>query len=410
MKKRILFVDDRPEVLQGLRRVLRPRRHEWDLAFAASGREALRMLAAEPADVIVSDMRMPGMSGAELLHEVMRKYPQTVRIILSGHSESESILQSVGPAHQYLAKPCDAETLKATIGKACKVVQLLAQSEPLRRLVSQVDSLPAFPSLYAQVMREVQSSEPSLRKIGQVVSSDIGMTAKILQLVNSAFFGLPREVDNPAQAVGLLGINTIKTLVLTAHIFSQFQAIRLGTVSSNVLWRHSLATGVLAAKIGKREKLDKKLRDQAFMAGLLHDLGKLVLASNLEELYGDLLLRASAEEIPLWQIEREKWGTTHGEVGGYLLALWGLPDPIVDGLAFHHDPSRSGKNSFGVAGLVHVADVLEHEQSGPGLSGVMPELDTEYVYRQGLEERLMEWRSLEAEEATGASQGRETDV
>lgn len=115
MKIKILFVDDEPMVLQGLQRVLRPLRNEWETAFANSGQEALEKLSQEPFDVIVTDMRMPGMDGGQLLTRVKERYPHMVRIILSGQADKTMVMKSVKPAHQYLAKPCDDATLRASL-------------------------------------------------------------------------------------------------------------------------------------------------------------------------------------------------------------------------------------------------------------------------------------------------------
>ena len=223
MKKRILFVDDEPKILEGLQRTLRSMRQEWEMQFAGSGQEALECLSKEPFDVVVSDMRMPGMDGAQLLKEVMRLYPQIARIILSGHSDQEIVLKSVRIAHQYLAKPCEAETLKSVVTRTCALRELLAD-DAVRRMVSNMDSIPSLPSLYAEIMEEIQSPNASIQRVGKIISKDMGMTTKILQLVNSAFFGLRRHVSSPSQAVSLLGLDTIRALVLSVHIFTHFDS------------------------------------------------------------------------------------------------------------------------------------------------------------------------------------------
>jgi len=207
MKKQILFVDDEPLILQGLKRMLRGLRSEWDMTFVQSGAEALEKMVGAPFDVIVSDMRIPEMDGSQLLDTVKHRYPNMVRVVLSGHSEEEMIMKTVKSAHQFISKPCNAETLKSTISRMFALREVLTQ-EGLKRLVSRIESLPSLPSLYTQVVELIQSPNSSIKKIGEVISKDLAMTAKILQLVNSAFFGIPRQISNPAQAVGLLGLDT----------------------------------------------------------------------------------------------------------------------------------------------------------------------------------------------------------
>ncbi|HLA96697.1 MAG TPA: response regulator, partial [Pyrinomonadaceae bacterium] len=189
----ILFVDDEPNILEGLQRMLRPLRHEWQMSFANSGAEALALFENEHIDVVVSDMKMPGMDGSELLYAIMQKYPHVIRIILSGYSEKEMVIKTVGTAHQYLSKPCDADILKATVMRVSALRDLLTD-ETLRRLVSQLPSIPSLPLLYTELIDELGKNEPSTRTVGEIVKKDIGMTVKILQIVNSAFFGLRRRL------------------------------------------------------------------------------------------------------------------------------------------------------------------------------------------------------------------------
>ena len=298
MKVNILFVDDEPLVLQGLQRVLRRLRDEWDIAFAHSGPEALEKLSREPFDVIVSDMRMPGMDGGQLLAEVKERYPHMVRIILSGQSERGMVMKTIKPAHQYLAKPCDDATLKACLGRA-RLLRGMMADESLRGLISQIDTLPSLPALYMAIVKELEKDCASIKTIGGIISQDIGMTAKILQLVNSAFFGFRRHIASPAEAVELLGLETIKVLVLSVEIFSQLDQEKIPAFSVKSLWDHSLATGVYARTIAVQEKVEHALVEDSFMAGVLHDAGKLVLAANLPDRYQGVLTLAAQRPVPL---------------------------------------------------------------------------------------------------------------
>lgn len=396
MKRRILFVDDEPKVLQGLRRMLRPMRNEWDMAFADSGEEALRVLAEAPFDVVVSDMRMPGMDGAQLLTEVMRRYPHIVRIVLSGHSEKECILRSVGPTHQYLAKPCDSAQLKSIIARACALRDLLSD-ELLRKLVSQMNTIPSLPETYVQIVEALQSEDVSIQKVGEIIARDVGMTAKVLQLVNSAFFGIRRHVSDPAQAATLLGADTLKALVLSVHIFSQLDHARVEGFNLERLWNHSLATGALAKRIAAAEDCSKEARDHALLAGLVHDAGKLIIAANLPERYGPVMELVRTEGLSVWEAERRVLLTTHAEIGAYLFGLWGLPDPIVEAVAYHHCPPECCGDGFTPLTAVHAANALEHEQDEPAPPADAAPLDTAYLERLGLQERVPVWRELAQE-------------
>jgi CheY-like chemotaxis protein len=296
--KRILFVDDEPNVLSGLRRMLRPMGKEWEMVFASGGEEALVALAENHFDVLVSDMRMPGMDGAQLLSEVKRRHPEVVRIVLSGHSEKETVLQSVGLTHQYLAKPCDADQLRDAIGRACALHGLLRENG-LRELVSRISTIPSLPKTYTEMMEELHSPDTSIKRVGKIIARDVGMTAKVLQLVNSAFFGLPHHVSDPSQAASFLGVDTLKALVLSVHIFSQLDDVTSTGLSVTTLWDHCVATGALAKHIATAEGCTNQVRDHALMAGLLHDAGKLVIAANLPEQYRSVFTFAETEGLQL---------------------------------------------------------------------------------------------------------------
>lgn len=392
-KRRVLFVDDEPRVLDGLRRMLYPMRHEWEMAFATSGREALEILAQEPFDVIVTDMRMPGMGGVDLLQEVMRRHPNVVRIVLSGQAEREAIARAVGPAHQFLSKPCDAETLRSTLARACALGDLLADKR-LKQLVSRMETLPSLPSLYCEIMRELESPKASAKTIGQIVEQDIGMSAKVLQLVNSAFFGLPQRVSSPAQAVVLLGLDTIRMLVLSVGIFAQFDQSRLRALSLTTLWDHSLTVAAFAKRIAENASTDRRIIDHAFTAGLLHDVGKLVLAASLPQEYAASLALAEKEGTGLSKAEQTVIGASHADVGAYLLGLWGLPEPIVVATAFHDIPPKYLDKDFSPLTAVYVANLLAHERFPQHVAGrqVIPE--PEYLDRLGLAARLPLWRQI----------------
>ncbi len=392
--KRILFVDDEPNILAGLKRMLRPMRSEWDMTFAGSGQEALAIMEKQPVDIIVTDMRMPGMDGAAVLNEVMNRYPSTVRFILSGQSDKETILRSVGPAHQFIAKPCEAETLKATVDRASGLRDLLS-NDNLTQLVSQMPSLPPRPELYTRLMEELQSPDCSVGAVGRIIESDVGMTAQILHWANSAFFGVRQNVSNPVQATSLLGLDTIRALVLMVGAFAHASESKFPPLFSfEVFCQHSMAVGAYAQAISKSQGVDDKEVNNAFTGGILHDAGRLVLAVNAPADYREVLRRIQEEHVPITQAEQDAFGCTHAAVGAYLLGLWGIPDSVVESVAFHHRPSDCLANAFGPLTAVHVANCLEYEGRPGGEEEVHLQLDAGYLAALGLDEKLSAWRQV----------------
>jgi HD-like signal output (HDOD) protein len=390
MNKRILFVDDEPMVLNGLERSLRAMRKEWEMSFVSSGAQALEAMAQSPFDVVVSDMRMPGMDGAALLEQVKAKYPRTVRFVLSGQSDKEAILRSVGPTHQYLSKPCDPEELKQKITHAFALRELLA-NPTLKDIVSRMQAIPSLPSLYVAVTEALSCPDASVAKIADIIQQDMGMTSKVLQLVNSAFFGLPCQISNPQQAVSLLGIDNIRALVLSVHVFSELETDP--NWSLDFLWPHSLGTAARARAIARAQRCGQSMEDNAFAAGLLHDIGRLILACACGVQYGQVLDSVPKQKINVAELELQAFGCTHAEVGAYLLGLWGLPDSVVAAVAWHHFPARSGVDAFSPVIAVHVADNYDHHQNSYLEMNEVPSLDEDLLARLGLFERLEVWSS-----------------
>ncbi|MFN8458688.1 MAG: response regulator [Anaerolineae bacterium] len=390
---RILFVDDEPRILRGLRRQLSEVNNNWDLLFAESGPDALDLLGQHPCDAIVTDMRMPGMDGAELLKEVWNRHPQVIRFVLSGQTDKEALLRTAGLAHQFLSKPCDINLLQEALSNALALQGVLA-SNRLQKVTLQLKTLPSLPTLFTELLREIQSPNASVKHIGQIIAQDIGMTAKILQLVNSAFFGLRQHISDPTQAVIMLGLDTVKTLVLSAHVFAKFNGAQLGKLSFDQLQEHSLFVAMLAKRITEAEQVQRSVIDFAFTAGLLHDLGRLILAANLPDDYSQVLAVTDQLNGDLLGAESQVFGATHPEVGAYLLAIWGLPQPVVEAVTFHHQPTHSLDKSFTPTTAVHVANVLTHEVSHLEASGAPPQFDTSYLNELHYLEHLPNWREL----------------
>ena len=391
MKKRIIFVDDEVEVIKGLRRMLRDMRDEWTMEFADSGQKALDIMAKEPFDVIVSDMRMPGMDGAQLLEHVVKKYPNMVRIVLSGHSKKEMIYKSVGAAHQYLAKPCNSEILKCTVERACSLRDFLA-NENIQKAVSKLHNLPSLPSIYTEINDELKSPDSSLAKVGEIISRDASMTAKILQIVNSPFFGFFSKISSPSQAVSLLGLDTVKALVTSVHIFSKLKIKSVGKIKIEALWKHFIVVGTVSKEIAKMELKDRTIIDSAFMAGVLHDIGKIVFILNDIERYKEVVELSDKEKINLSAAERRVFDTTHAEVGGYLLGIWGLPDNIIEAIFFHQNPGISPEKKFGLITAVHVANALVANGMPGYTAGELSVIDYEHVKKIGKHKRIEIWK------------------
>jgi len=389
MKKRIMFVDDEPMVLNGLRRSLHGMREVWDMQFVESAAAALQVLEKESYDAIISDMRMPSMDGADLLDQVKQRYPDTVRMILSGQSSRGAVFRSIAPAHQFLSKPCDPQELADRLSQAFAMRDLLS-NQSVKTVVSRLRSLPSLPALYEEVMAQLRSEEPSFTQIARSISKDVGMATKILQLANSAFIGTSGRVSSLLQALTLIGLDNVRTLVLSVNVFSQFDGNARVAANLPCLWDHSIAVSKLAQQIAAAENCAKALLEECFTAGLLHDLGKLVLMAEFPKQCLEVYAAKSSTGA---DVERERLGCTHAEVGAYLMSIWGLPFPLVHAVAFHHHPAETAETKFSTLTAVHAADAITSEADPSPLNHDV-ELDQPYLSRLGLSGRESAWRVL----------------
>jgi putative nucleotidyltransferase with HDIG domain len=390
MKRTILFVDDDQNILDGFRTLLYAKRREWTCRFALSAREGLEYVDKEQFDVVIADMRMPGMDGADFLKEVEQRQPGAVRMILSGYSEMSTVLKSVRHAHQFLSKPCSSETVMATIRRVTDLKHIL-DNEAVRAIVTGLQSLPAMPDLYIQIERELEGSDPDLRRIARLVEKDVGMSATLMRVVNSSFFGFYEKITSPAHAVALLGVEALKGLVLGVHLLSEADASGVPGYSIAKLWEHSLQTAYVAKVVAGLEGGDDAFMEGCFIAGILHDIGKLVFVTQMPEAYLPVVEQARQGKGPVLSIERRELGVSHAEVGAYLAGLWGFKKEVVEAVNEHHTPGGSARE-FCMAFVVHAADALQHEIAQGGGDYVFPSIDLDWLEGVGKTERYALWR------------------
>jgi HD-like signal output (HDOD) protein len=393
--KRILFVDDEPAVLEGLRNLLRKQRKIWKMTFVLGGKEALEELAQAPFDIVVADMRMPGMDGAELLRRVKELYPGVARVVLSGHADQEMVTRALPVAQQYLSKPCDGAVLHGIIERVCQLQSLVAGTEA-RDIVGRLDKIPSIPETYFQLTRSIEDPDARTDDIARIVERDPAMCAKVLQLVNSAYFGLSRPLSSVGQAISYLGLDLLKGLALTLNVFASTEGKNLAGFSFERLEQMSIMT----ARIAKQMFADPKEAEAAFSAGMLHDIGSIILAQTTQEWAGEIVTRAAESGRHGHEVEREVLGASHAEVGGYLLGVWGLPLPIVEAVAYHHVlPARPGRR-LDMALAIHVANRLSSEMLGEA-AGVpsLEEVDLAVLEAAGVAGELPRWRELARREA-----------
>lgn len=392
MKKTILFVDDDPMLLAVYPLMLGEVADRWEVECADGGAKALVKLATKKVDVVVSDLRMPNMDGIKFMNEVRRLYPETSRIMISGLGDQQEIARSLEATHQFLSKPVKAKELVATISRIGKLDALL-QDEKLKALAGRLSSLPSFPSIYFQMTKELSSADPSVEIIGDLTLQDPALTAKMLQVANSAAFGLPHKVSNPFNAVQFLGLNAVRSIALSAHVFREFEQLKLKHFSAIQVWTEALHCARITRGIMRFKIIDESDTEDACTAAMLHDVGKLMLAKNLPEEFEEMISVAAQEKLSLAEAGRKVFGASHASLAAYLFGLWGLSTPMVEAVALHLQPGDSETRTFSPLTAVHVAQVITREIWPDKTPGKPVELNHEYLKAVGVDEELDAWRA-----------------
>ncbi len=391
--KTVLFVDDDLPFLQSLQRVTQTWGTDYLLFFAQDASKGVEILKRESVDIVITDINMPQINGLQLLNFVARKFPEVIRIAMSGESNADELLLTYKITHRFMKKPMSIKEIKENIDRVFHLQELVPNSAA-RKIIAGLTTVPSLSNTYFELLEEVQSQDSSLQKVAFLISQDASMAAAILKIVNSSFFGLKNSVSSLKQAVTLLGLDIIKALVLSVELFKAFTVEDEKNFSINMIMERCLICANFTQTILHAEKADRELMDITFMTALLHDVGQLIFASEFPQKYRGIIETSKLYDRPLWELEKEALGTTHAEAGAYLLGLWGLPDELVEAIAFHHTPSLATKKSLPILATLHVADLFSYEFVAEFNIGGTEDLDHKFLKMIEGEERWQEWHKI----------------
>ena len=373
--KNIVFVDDERELLDGLRARLYKHRDNWRMQFVECGEAALAIFEKEHVDLIVSDVRMPGMDGGQLLTTVKQKWPDTIRIIVSGYSDPTQAVRLTSLAHQYLAKPCEDRQVENVIERCFNLHALLSQ-ESLRNVVGRIAKLPAIPKTYARLQQALAQPTVTAAMVGDIVNSDAAIATKVLQITNSAFFRLRKPMVRVKDAVTYLGFATVRNLVLCAEISSEWKASAELPVDPQCLQRHAQYSAAACRALAGGHVV----ADDAWLTGLVHDIGYWVLIQECPQELARAIELSRTSGQSLYDCELKIIGATHAQMGAYLLGLWGLPYPIVEAVAMHHTPHTVAWDGYDLLRALVVSHSLLPPNSGHALLPSHAELGIDETY------------------------------
>ncbi|MBI1177409.1 HDOD domain-containing protein [bacterium] len=402
-KKRILFVAGvTPEIASIKLEFMGRNGGYWDVYLADSGLDALDYLAEYECHAVITDLRLEDMTGVQVLNQVARHQIRAQRVLLADPGDIQSLLRCVGGVHQFLTKPCVARRLELVIDRMQRLDTWLP-SLNVQEIAGRLPKLPSPPSSYNELSAELDLPDPRREVVAELLSRDPAMTAKLLQLVNSAAYGEPIDECDPMAAFAGQGLDTIKGLVKLAHQYSHFNAVQNSGFSPLSLWEHSRRVSRLAGWIAGEEG-DEELVRVSSTSGLLHDIGKVAIAANLPRKFNEAQFHSRINKISVWEAEQQQFGATHSEVGGWLMCVWGLPIAVVEAVMLHHHPARQNVRRFTPLTAVHLANAFAQSSD---LSDAAGRVDMNYLDSLRMRHRLPHWwdvcRGREEVESAGTS-------
>lgn len=393
MKKQICFAGFGEVELAALEAFFASLGEAWDCVFSPDDASALTALAATRFDAVVANLVPSGIKDLELLKQIAIAHPQTLRLVLGDIADRQLIVNCLGVPHQFISRPWKPSELISVIERGLALDAWLA-NDNLRSFVPRLGKLPGLPATYFEVLKQAESPHSSVDTIADVIARDPTLTVRLLQMVNSAACGLAQRITSPTDAVSMLGLETVKSLVLCLQLFVQSAPRKAVGLSLDQLWRHSFSVAKLANRILLRCSSNECLIGNAYTAGLLHNIGRIVLATNLSWDYSQVVEAARKRKCSLQEVELDQLGVTSNQVGAYLLGVWGMPLPLLESTALYHAPASATSVEFSLLTIVHIANVLAQEENGPFDGLPLPTLDADYLGKLGLPKKTDAWRKL----------------
>lgn len=383
---RVLFVDDDLYLLRDLADMLETIGADWHMVLCTSGEDALAALEDETFDVVVADMKMPGMDGAELLAVVRDTYPEVMRVLMSGNADFGFTSRLVPQAQQFLHKPCRPQLVRSVVERACELGQKLYDPD-LKKVLGTITDLPRPPASVLKLNALLDDPESDVDAVVDVVESDMALTVKLFQLVNSASYGLSRNIQEVREAVTYLGLATVRNLAVSVELFRSVSAENskhAGAIQE--IHEHSQQV----ASVARQLVLVREQANEAFVSGLLHDVGLLAIISHMPDKYEGLVDAMSRSGLTLGDVEMDIVGAKHAALSAYLLNLWGLPFGVVEAVARHHDATELSTRKMDATHAVCIADSIVNSQHPDRVLRTAGEdgLDREYLGELGVLERV----------------------
>ena len=364
-----------------------------NLILTGNATQALEFVDQNHVEAVVVGSELPDMTGLRLLDLVFQHNPSVHRFLVVDADRRQSSRVSASIAHFLIRAPLSSSRLTASLDRANQLTEWFGPGFATQ-ILSRLRKIPSPPLPYFRALTELDSPEVSLEKLSATIAQHADLASKMMDMVNSPAFQLPRPLASIDEVVRMLGMDAATTMALVAHLFCQFNRISPYLFPLEGLRRHALYTGRLARALARAERMPVDVQDRAFLAGLLHDAGKLLLAANAPDTYGRINAEIRFGFRSFTDVEREALGMSHAEVGAWLAGVWDLPMDVVAALAFHHEPRQLAKMPFSIPHIVHVANILAHQVQLDLPGGQVPQLDESMLLKLGIAGRVQEWSRL----------------
>jgi HD-like signal output (HDOD) protein len=388
MKRCIYIVDDQLPVLETAVIILRGMDAQWEVAGFSDPLEALAAVKVRAPDLILSDQLMPGMQGSQLLEEVRKVAPAVIRVIMSGYV-SLSKLTLITSAHQYMAKPFDIGKLRDLVQRSFAAQERIV-NKGLQTVATSLRSIPSLPQVHQSLLAELENTSTASSTIARMVAEDAGLSIKVLQLANSPLFGQGYLITNPTDAVMCLGTEMIAAIVLSQSLFRHYETLSSADLDLPRVWSHSWETAYLGQLICRQKGLQRRKAEEAFLAGLLHEAGRLILVDNFAGQFATACREARQAKSPLAPRLLENFLTTPAQLTAYLMELWGMPTEVVTALSCLDDPQKEPGGVFSLTSALYVADHLASRKTPPDDFGLEP-WNLEYLRSIGCQNDIAVW-------------------
>lgn len=391
-KINLLFLTKYLNLIEAIKEKLGIKGYDWRITTCSNEKEGLKLLSMDEYDGIIADAHINHVSGCKFLNKIRRIYPRAIRILIDDEFNIEESAKNFTVAHQFLPYPFPPEQLLDVIQRAYQLRYYLKQ-ERIKFLTNKLQFVPSLPSLYFELIQALRNSEINLDRLVEIIEKDMGVASKLLHIVNSAYFGIPRYVTNLRETITILGLNMLKSLILVSHIFTQLDQKTIQFLPVESLWQHSQWTGLLAQKIAITENMGQNITDYCYIGGLLHKIGIVILATQFPKEYKEVFKSFKEKKIPLHESEINKFGSSHAEVGGNLLSLWGIADPIVEAVAFHITPNAYDFHNVIPIAATHIGNYLASKSIEQNPWDSISTIDEVYLRKLNLYKKFNDWCS-----------------